>query len=431
MPVSKTRLGVMGALTVIFLLLLPAMFMPHFRTRYPFVFDLFTLYVLFYLLCAALCLGGVKVMRDFYSRAATLMFSIFLFIVCLSTLTYVAICTVRVLNADIPALLGKESMRIHHERARLLGMTPQQMHVLDTEALYDMWLYEYVPFVGYREKARSGTYVNVSVQGYRKTPAAPAQAKAKVYMFGGSTTFGYGVADSQTIAACLQKALNERFGPTAFEVRNYGRVAYNSTQQYILLWRLLREESPPQAVIFLNDFNERLKNPLYTRQMRAAFDLNQMGPVRQILFRFRAQLAYAGYVMRFCLGTKNLENPLFEFASYDQAVRNYRANVGDIGALCARYGIRSFFFLGPIAGFRNAYATHLFCKIPPTPDELTMMERLVSSVADMPVTDLSAALKDYRGQPFIDRWHYTPAVNRLLAGHILSSLTPYLQQSHR
>ena len=51
-----------------------------------------------------------------------------------------------------------------------------------------------------------------------------------IYMYGGSTTFGYNVTDDQTIASYLQNYLNDDFC-----VYNHGRVYFYSKQENNLL----------------------------------------------------------------------------------------------------------------------------------------------------------------------------------------------------
>ncbi len=59
-----------------------------------------------------------------------------------------------------------------------------------------------------RERATSGRFVNVDQAGFRRVrdqgPWPPDASAENIFMFGGSTTFGYGVPDSETIASHLQ-----------------------------------------------------------------------------------------------------------------------------------------------------------------------------------------------------------------------------------
>ena len=66
--------------------------------------------------------------------------------------------------------------------------------------------------------------------GRNQGPWPPDDHDYNMFVFGGSTTFGYGVPDEQTIASHLQEVLSHQ---TAREVRvyNFGRGMYRSSQE--------------------------------------------------------------------------------------------------------------------------------------------------------------------------------------------------------
>lgn len=107
------------------------------------------------------------------------------------------------------------------------GMSTAEISRLLTETWEQPWQYE--PWVGFRERPRRGKYVNVSDEGYRfsKTTDASQDSRAmQVYVFGGSTTFGYGVDDGSTIPARLQSHLDRLIENRRVEVVNFGRAYY-------------------------------------------------------------------------------------------------------------------------------------------------------------------------------------------------------------
>lgn len=54
-----------------------------------------------------------------------------------------------------------------------------------------------------------------------------------IFIFGGSTTFSYGVKDEQTVALYLQEFLSNKLGRDV-KVYNFGRIYYYYTQEQIL-----------------------------------------------------------------------------------------------------------------------------------------------------------------------------------------------------
>ena len=113
----------------------------------------------------------------------------------------------------------------------------------------------YHPFVEYIETARAGKFVNVSNQGtrchYPNLNLCTANGGEKeIWVFGGSTTFGYGVKDNETIAAYLA----ERFPD--YRVVNFGAASYYSTVERIRFENLLAELAPPKAAVFIDGLND-------------------------------------------------------------------------------------------------------------------------------------------------------------------------------
>ena len=113
----------------------------------------------------------------------------------------------------------------------------------------------YYPFVEYLEKPRKGKFVNVSEQGARchypdRESCTAKGGRQEIWIFGGSTTFGYGVKDSETIAANLGRMLPD------FRIINFGAGGYYSTIERIRFENLLTEFPPPRAAIFIDGIND-------------------------------------------------------------------------------------------------------------------------------------------------------------------------------
>jgi len=97
------------------------------------------------------------------------------------------------------------------------GWSEDEIEALLTET----WSHDYVysPFVQHREERRSGRYVNVDRHGFRHSqdqgPWPPDDTALNVFVFGGSTTFGYGVADRETIGRYFNNRLKDVFAGVA------------------------------------------------------------------------------------------------------------------------------------------------------------------------------------------------------------------------
>lgn len=117
---------------------------------------------------------------------------------------------------------------------------------------------EYEPFVEFMPVAFSGKYVNIAPAGFRVVPKGPRTLDVpgkKVFVFGGSTTFGMGVSDGETIAAYLQQAFRAD-GRDNVAVFDFGVVGFYSTQERVLFERLLNLGHVPDAVVFIDGLND-------------------------------------------------------------------------------------------------------------------------------------------------------------------------------
>jgi hypothetical protein len=115
----------------------------------------------------------------------------------------------------------------------------------------------YVPWVIWRSTpSYPGDPVTVGEDGYRLTPGASEAPDAyRVFTFGGSAMWGSGVADSCTIAAYLQRGLEELVD-CPVSVSNMGQNAHTSTQEIIELMLQLRSGNVPDFVVFYDGFND-------------------------------------------------------------------------------------------------------------------------------------------------------------------------------
>ena len=120
--------------------------------------------------------------------------------------------------------------------------------------------YTYEPFTQFREKPVAGKYFNVDPAGFRRSrnqgPWPPEARFFNVFVFGGSTTFGIGVPDDQTIASHLQAAFPRADDQREVRVYNFGRGAYYSSQERALFDRLVVAGTTPDLAIFIDGLND-------------------------------------------------------------------------------------------------------------------------------------------------------------------------------
>ncbi|MCX7964804.1 MAG: SGNH/GDSL hydrolase family protein [Candidatus Sumerlaea chitinivorans] len=148
--------------------------------------------------------------------------------------------------------------------------------------LNEMWgrPVKFDPFTTFRERRFQGKYVNISEHGYRRVrnqgPWPPAASNLNVFFFGGSTTFGYGLPDWQTIPSYVQDILREKFNLGNVCVYNFGTNSFYSSQEraYFQSW-ITQNQIPDVAVFFdgLNEFFYIDNVPKYSRELAELLDV--------------------------------------------------------------------------------------------------------------------------------------------------------------
>lgn len=114
----------------------------------------------------------------------------------------------------------------------------------------------YSPFIVWTRGQFRSKHINIDSEGRRRTwnPQRFSGSPKKIYMFGGSTMWGYGARDDHTIPSCLSRILNG--GGREFLVLNYGEEAYTFKQEAVRLLLLLQAGHRPDYVIFYDGVND-------------------------------------------------------------------------------------------------------------------------------------------------------------------------------
>jgi hypothetical protein len=211
----------------------------------------------------------------------------------------------------------------------------------------------YEPYTDMTDPPARGRFVNVDAAGFRPIPRQgrwpPEAERHTVFVFGGSTTFGYGVTDSDTIAAYLQPLLPaDRGRPVS--VYNFGHSGYYSTQERILFERLLVAGHRPDTAIFVDGLNEFVSAndvPMTAGRLGPGYDLTQEPPLRTAL----RILPITTTVMRFgrALGVVPPVPP--RDGSKPEAreiLARYRRSKAVIAAIGASHGVRTVFVWQPV-----------------------------------------------------------------------------------
>ena len=108
------------------------------------------------------------------------------------------------------------------------------------------------PYYHWRRNGFVGKFINVSPEGVRLTVKEDIKAGAKkIFMYGGSTLWGSGSPDGETIPSILQSMLG-----ADYDVYNFGETGYVAAQELNYLLYQLSIGDIPDVVIFYDGVND-------------------------------------------------------------------------------------------------------------------------------------------------------------------------------
>jgi hypothetical protein len=199
---------------------------------------------------------------NWYKAAAIMLLNTVVLFVIINVVLWVAIVCKAWLfeNPNIPMEFKKYgSSAMSSLRITNPSMTDQQRLQLLNESYTRRLRFD--QFVDGKEPPYHGTFVNISEHNYRITPPQGPwpidPSNYNIFVFGGSTTFGYGVTDEQTIPFYLQELLSEsKFTARRVAVYNFGFASCYSTPERILFQQLLQNGAKPDLVVFIDGLND-------------------------------------------------------------------------------------------------------------------------------------------------------------------------------
>ena len=303
---------------------------------------------------------------------------------------------------------------------------------------------QYAPWVQFRNPPFHGKYLNADPRGFRLT-AAPRRSSpnpVRVWVFGGSTTFGYGVPDDHTIPSYLQKLADQERPGQPLLVRNRGQAFYYSSQELLLFFFLLREGEIPQAAVFLDGLNDtgmlarERDEPYFTGTLRRLWE-NRAGIPAPRMTRdwtwipmVRLAREVAGRVPP---PAASDETPQRDSArSYtevdtrritDYVVSRYTNNVKALEAICGAYHIQCRFVWQP-SPFHK-YDRRLHKRFPydgPVPEYWSHVYERMKEYRNPHYAYLGDMFADGKVKVFVDDVHYNEVTSEKIAARILELL---------
>jgi len=223
----------------------------------------------------------------------------------------------------------------------------------------------YQPWVGFSERVFHSPRLNVddvkpmptrrTVQGSSRPGGRPLT----IWTFGGSTTFGWGVPDDETIASHLSAILAHGLPNRTVTVTNQGHSYYYSSQELALFQILLRRGDRCDVAVFLDGLNDSfaysLKDvPEFTSRMTVAMAKEQQSnPTAQAYIRVSPDFPPVRLLLGFGRKLAGKPEPALgpaKFPARDVSpdVSTYQFNLKAGTALGSLYDVKTLYFWQPV-----------------------------------------------------------------------------------
>lgn len=254
------------------------------------------------------------------------------------------------------------------------GWGEQELDSLMAESWGRPFLFE--PFTQFKEPPVRGKYVNIDENGFRRgkdqAPWPPREESFSVFFFGGSTTFGYGLPDDQTIPSRVQEILSLGSCGRSVAVYNFGRGFYYSTQERAAFEQLVISGHRPDLAVFvdgLNDFYYPEDRPRFTEHLEAVVrgDYDALVPANhQAGHKIPIVRAARGVLRRFSPERPPLEKPWTptapaqDTADAERVIRRWAANRAIIDAVGREFAIPTLFVWQPVPTYGYDLSYHPF-----------------------------------------------------------------------
>jgi hypothetical protein len=250
------------------------------------------------------------------------------------------------------------------------GFRPRAMHRMDTEQanrffkefdqMGEAETYIYQPWVGFSERIFHAPRLNVDEatplpirRTIQKSPN-PAGRPLTIWVFGGSTMFGWGVPDEETMASHLSAILSRDLPDRSVAVTNHGHSYFFSSQELALFQMLLRRGDHCDIAVFLDGLNEagiyaHHDTPAFTDRVAVAMEREQArNPSAQTYFWLSPDfppLRLGRAIARRLVPPP--APPPDKSPTYD-LVNTYQFNLSGESALGSTHGIKTLFFWQPV-----------------------------------------------------------------------------------
>lgn len=309
----------------------------------------------------------------------------------------------------------------------------------------------YRPWTGFSEPPFAGKRVSVDLDAagfpVRRTINPTANGTKRilnVFVFGGSTTFGYYVADEHTWPSYLAAALNERAKQQGLnievQVTNHGHATYFPSQETALCIEVLKSGQRPDLIIFMDGVNwgPNQDEPVFTQTVERRFNLLQRDDPVLARQQVRSWLRQWVPLYRFAAAVRQRTQPRYPVGigpvdlngnkvdakkreHIEFIAERFRQSARLSNAVCETYQTPALFFLQPDALYN--YPLSLIKRSPTGQNWQTNQEErrqfYEELATDSQFISLHQAFDEFGVQQgrkaVVNGVHYNPSFNKFLA----------------
>ena len=304
------------------------------------------------------------------------------------------------------------------EVSELLELNSNDLMTLHNETWRKNYKFRYEPFIGHTEIDKSGKFVNFSYKDGRKVNR-PENCDLNLYLYGGSTAFGYGVTDAQTIAEYLQQSLLNNYC-----IFNHGRASFYSLQENYLFFEHIQSDRKIDLAIFLDGMNETCGGHFAVESLSNNFSSFAEKPYllwQKTSLKFLYSLPIYQLTLKFG-STDWLQNlQTKSYMSIESCKNNIsinelfekRINLRD--SMCEKFDIKCINLLQPMPGSSGNHSNKLIKE-----NQLNYQIKKYNALKKVKknIIDMQYVLNASKKLSYIDATHYSPESNYLIAEEI-------------
>lgn len=233
----------------------------------------------------------------------------------------------------------------------------------------------------FREQPFKGHTVTVDPAGFRwiqdQASWPPDENSYNIFVFGGSTTFGYGEVTNHTIPSFLQQDLKRKGYKTA--VYNFGHSGFIALQEKWELERLVRDGFVPDMAVFIDGLNDLRKWDGQPRGIAGTAcrpdDSDPAERWRKMLICRHDEWCWPVQRLVTHLNAANKKTwnppdnprsspPANDAATNEAIISRWLENKKTIEEIAVAHDMETLFVLQPIPGYAHDLANHIFMDRP-------------------------------------------------------------------